>query len=158
MPDRELSDAANVRSVPLAGTVGHRLRHQADVRRQNETRPAAGCESTPTAQSSRSRRHQPLRGGFRGTPSWRAPVQDIFKVTSQELRQRASAGGRKPQTLLRSGASSCPGPAQINRQREEVKLSLEVTWQPVGTIGWLSRDALNWMRHIARSAIRERHP
>jgi len=95
-----------------------------------------------------------LRDSIRGVHQ----SKTSFKITSHELRKRASAGGRKPQTLLRSGASSCPGPAQINRQREEVKLSLEVTWQPVGTIGWLSRDALNWMRHIARSAIRERHP
>ena len=110
----------------------------------------------------------PLRGGLGDSIRGVHQSKTSFKVTSHELRKRASAGGRKPQTLLRSGASSCPGPAPINRQREEVKLSLEVTWQPVGTIGWLSRDALNWMRHIAgvvtehphepRSAIRERHP
>jgi hypothetical protein len=76
-----------------------------------------------------------------------------FKVTNHDLRKRASAGGRKPQTLLRSGLASCLGPAPINSREKRLRLSLEVTWQPVGTIGWLSRDALacrgNWMGHIA---------
>jgi hypothetical protein len=95
----------------------------------------------------------PLRGGLGDSIRGVHQSKTSFKVTSHELRKRASAGGRKPQTLLRSGLASCLGPAPINSREKRLRLSLEVTWQPVGTIGWLSRDALtcrgNWMGHIA---------